>query len=145
VKHGELRSIAHNVADSFASGIGIPIGVYGTDVFGEAEESPDGFITIDFLHGNVAAGCASERLEGAVRLYRDVLEGVCRKHGVSVSAFRMMTARYSDRGRGSRVVVTIEDGKGRRSVDEYVSMPLRHMKVVDDLGRVRTLRRARRG
>jgi len=41
------------VADSFASGIGIPIGVYATDVFGEAEESPDGFITVDFLNGKV--------------------------------------------------------------------------------------------
>ena len=80
MKQGKLRSIAHNVADSFASGIGIPIGVYATDVFGEAEESPDGFITVDFLNGKVAAGSGSARLEGAVRLYRDVLESVCREH-----------------------------------------------------------------
>ena len=70
MKQGKLRSIAHNVADSFASGVGIPIGVYVTDVFGEAEKSPDHFITVDFLRGKVAAGSGSAGLEGAVRLYR---------------------------------------------------------------------------
>jgi hypothetical protein len=95
VKHGKLRSIAHNVADSFASGVGIPIGVYASDIFGEAEKSPDRFITVDFLSGKVAAGSGSARLKKAVGLYRDVVESVCIKHGASVSAFRMLTARYS--------------------------------------------------
>jgi hypothetical protein len=143
VKQGELRSIAHNVADSFASGVGIPVGVYATDIFGEAEKTPDRFITVDFLNGKVAAGSGSARPQEAVRLYRDVLESVCTKHGASVSAFRMLTARYSAGRRGRRVVVAIEDRDGHRSVDEYVGAPLRHMKTVDDLGRVRPLRKPR--
>jgi len=144
VKQGELRSIAHNLADSFASGMGFPIGVYVTDVFGEAEKSPGGFITVDFVNGKVAAGFGSAGLEKAVRLYRDVLESLCTKHGASVSTFRILTARYSGGRRGRRVVVAIEDSDGHRSEDEYMGAPLRHMKTVDDLGRVRTLRKPRR-
>ncbi len=56
VKHDELRSIAHNIADSFADGLGFPIGYYPTDVFGEAGKSPDGFVTVDFLRGAIVAG-----------------------------------------------------------------------------------------
>jgi hypothetical protein len=49
MKHAELRSIVHNVADSLASGIGLMIGVYNSDTFGEAARSPSGLITVDFL------------------------------------------------------------------------------------------------
>lgn len=33
MKFGVLRSIGHNIADSLASGIGLMIGVYTTNVF----------------------------------------------------------------------------------------------------------------
>ena len=143
MKHGELRSVAHNLADSFASGIGIPIGYYVTDVFGEAEKNPQGVIAVDFLNGTFAAGSGSAQLEEAVRLYRGVLENICTKHGASVSSFRMLTAHYFAGRTGTRVVVAIEDTDGHRSVDEFVSAPLRHIKTVDGLGRVRTLRKPR--
>ena len=42
VKHGQLRGVAHDVADSFVSGIGLPIGFYVTDVFGEAGKTSQG-------------------------------------------------------------------------------------------------------
>jgi len=51
VKHSVLTSIGHNFADSLASGIGLMIGVYAMDVFGEAACSPEGFIEVDFLTG----------------------------------------------------------------------------------------------
>jgi len=144
VKHDKLRSIAHNVADSFASGLGFPIGYYATDVFGEAERSPAGLITVDFLEGTLVAGRASEPLCKAVHLYRRVLADISAKHGASVSQFRTLTARYSAKSRGRQVIVTIEDEEGRRSIDEYVGDPLRHIKTVDNAGRIRTLRKPRR-
>jgi hypothetical protein len=144
VKHDKLRSIAHNVADSFASGIGLPLGYYATDVFGEAKRSPEGFITVDFLEGTLVTGRASGPLGKAVGLYRGVLADVSAKHGASVSQFRTLTARYSVDSHGRRVVVTIEDSEGRRSIDEYVGDPLRHIKTVDSAGRVRTSRKPRR-
>ncbi len=36
MKHDDFRSIAHNIADSFASGIGLPIGHYVTHIIREA-------------------------------------------------------------------------------------------------------------
>ena len=36
MKFDELRSIGHNIADSLASGIGLLIGYYQMDIFGEA-------------------------------------------------------------------------------------------------------------
>jgi hypothetical protein len=144
VKHDELRSIAHNVADSFASGIGLPLGYYATDVFGEATRSPDGFIAVDFLEGTVVNSRASASLAKAVGLYRGVLTDVSAKHGASLSQFRSLTVRYSVDSHGRRVVVTIEDSEGRRSIDEYVGDPLRHIKTADSAGRVRTLRKPKR-
>lgn len=144
MKHDNLRSIAHNVADSFASGIGLPLGYYATDVFGEATRSPEGFITVDFLKGTVVTGRASTPLEKAVGLYRGVLADVSAKHGASLSDFRALMAHYSGDRHDRRVVVTIEDSEGRRSIDEYVGDPLRHFKTVDSAGRVRTSRKPRR-
>lgn len=145
MKHDDLRSIAHNIADSFASGIGLPIGYYVTDVFGEADRSPEGFITIDFLKGTLAAGRASPSLAKAVGLYCGFLTDLCTKHGASVSQFKMLTASYSAGGKGGRAIVTIEDREGRRSIDEYVCIPLRHVKTVDSFGRLRTQRKPRQG
>ena len=146
MKHDELRSIAHNLADSFASGIGLPIGIFATDVFGEARRSPESLITIDFLTGTLVAGRASPSLAKAVSHYCDFLTDLCAKHRASVSQFRMLTASYSNEGHGRRVVVTVEDSEGRLSIDEYIGgSPLRHIRTVDNVGRVRTLRKPRRG
>ena len=145
MKHDELRSIAHNVADSFASGIGLPIGIYATDVFGEAKRCLESFITIDFLKGALVAGRASPSLAKAVGLYGHVLTDLCAKQGASVSQFRMLTASYSADSHGRRVVVTVEDSEGGRSIDEYTGSPLRHIRTVDSSGRVRTLRKPRWG
>lgn len=42
MKHDVLRSVAHNVAASLASGVGLLIGVHQLDVFGDARRSPRG-------------------------------------------------------------------------------------------------------
>ena len=68
MKHDQLRSIAHNIADSLASGIGLLIGVYEMDIFGEASTSKQGFITVDFLNGTTAGGTASDSLMKAIQL-----------------------------------------------------------------------------
>lgn len=141
MKHNQLRSIGHNIADSLASGIGLLIGCYNFDVFGEARNSSEGFITVDFLNGTTSGSPVSETLAKAVTLYRDALPALCEKHKVSISGFRQLTARYSRDAIGGRVQVTIEDKNGRCSVDEYVGIPLRRLKTVDNLGRIRTKRK----
>lgn len=142
MKHDELRSIAHNLADSFASGIGLLVGLYETDVFGEAGRSPSGLISIDFLTGTISGCQPSQSLAEAVARYREALPELCQKHETSVDAFRELTVRYSA-GRsaedisGRRFVVTIEDQTGRRSSTEYGGLPGQRLKILDSLGRLR--------
>jgi hypothetical protein len=137
MKFDELRSIAHNISDSLASGVGLPIGVYGTDIFGEARRSTDGFITVDFLTGTSVGGRPSPLLAEAIAQYRNALTCLCVKHRTSVAAFRKLTTRYSKHLDVPRFVVTVEDIRGRRSVDEYAGFPAARIRVLDHLGRIR--------
>lgn len=137
-KFDELRAIAHNLADSFGSGIGLLIGAYTMDVYGEARGAPDGFITADFLAGTLVGGEPSQTLAHAAARYRDALPELCDKHGAAASAFRQLTARYSADGLGRPgFVVTIVDQEGRSSVDRYVGTPGRRAKILDSLRRLR--------
>ena len=92
MKHATLRSIAHNIADSLGSGVGLMIGVYEIDIYGEAAAAPSGWIVVDFLAGQVVEGTPSEHLKKAVGMYRDALPRLCAKHGASVSDFRELIA-----------------------------------------------------
>lgn len=137
MKFDELRAIGHNIADSLASGIGLLIGYYQMDIFGEAGRSPEGFITVDFLTGTCPVGTPSQSLARAIALYKDALSDLCTRHGTSISAFRELTARYSVDAYGTRFIVTTEDQQGHRSTDDYVGVPGRRPKVIGHLGRVR--------
>ena len=142
VKIGTLRAIAHNIADSLGSGIGLLIGVYEMDVFAEAVRSPNGVMVVDFLAGKVTTGVASPHLADALAKYRKALPELCEKHGASLEDFRELSARYSLDAFSRRIAVTVEDRNSRRVEDAYVGTPARHLKVIDQLGRIRTQRRA---
>jgi len=137
MKFGTLKSIGHNIADSLASGIGMMIGVYEMDVFGEAAATPEGFIEVDFLTGLASGGKPSHELLRALDLYARALPELCRRHGADVTDFRRLTARFSGRPMLCMFVVTIEDRHGRCSTDEYRGLPGQRPKVLDHLGRVR--------
>jgi hypothetical protein len=138
MKFSELRSIGHNIADSLGSGIGLLIGVYEIDVYGEVRRSPGGAITVDFLAGKCIDAAVSPYFADAVARYRDGLTDLCAKHGVPASSFRELTARYSvDRQAGWFITVTVSDHHGHHSIDEYVGTPARRIQVLDRLGRIR--------
>jgi len=59
MKFKELEAIGHNIADSLGSGVGLPIGVYFTDVFAEASRVPDGVVVIDFPWEDREGRCLS--------------------------------------------------------------------------------------
>jgi hypothetical protein len=94
MKLGTLRSIAHNLADSLGSGIGILVGVYDVDVFAEAQRSPGGVISIDFLAARATRGKVSRTLARAITKYNRALPGLCAKHGASIEDFKTLTASY---------------------------------------------------
>ena len=140
MKFATLTSVAHNLADSLASGIGMMIGVYEMDVFGEAAAAPEGFIEVDFLTGRSSGGKVSRELARALKLYAAALPDLCRRQGVDAAEFAMLTARFSGRQLPREYTVTIEDRQGRRSTDEYRGIPGRRPKVMDHLGRIRRKR-----
>jgi hypothetical protein len=141
MKYSTLRSVAHNIADSLAVGLGFMIGVYVTDIFAEAASSPEGFIVVDFLTGNTEGAQPSASLSRAIHLYRDALPALCEREGISVSSFCKLTARFSPGALNEREVsVVVEHRDGRRFTDDYIGTPLRHRRVVDQRGRVRRRR-----
>jgi hypothetical protein len=138
VKHAVLTSIAHNIANSLASGIGLLIGVYDLDVFGEATQSKDGYIEVDFLGGNTTGAQPSKSLLDAIQRYANALPSLCERQGANVADFRRLTAKYS----GHSFVVEVTDQRGKTSRDRYVGNPGARPKALDPLGRVRRVRSA---
>ncbi|MBN9018400.1 MAG: hypothetical protein J0H11_13360 [Rhizobiales bacterium] len=140
MKFDDLRSIAHNIADSLASGIGLMIGVYHFDVFSEAAASPEGFILVDFVSGTSSGAQPSALLARVIALYGQALDPHCQRHGTRADAFRELKCRYSADHLGVRFLVTVEDQNGRRIVDEYIGRPGRRALTIDPMGRLRSKR-----
>lgn len=98
MKHDVLRSVGHNLAASLASGIGLLIGLYNVDVFGEAARTEDGCITVDFLAGTTSER-ASASLQEAVKLYRAAFPALCARHDISSAIFSVLrTTNLGDSG-----------------------------------------------
>jgi hypothetical protein len=124
MKLGELKSVGHNIADSFASGIGLLIGYYAMDVFAEAAGEPEGFVVVDFLGGSTKATTVSASFREAICLYRDALPELCAKHGIEAADFARLETRYgTDPVYGRHFTVTVESVDGRLSTDGYVGVP----------------------
>jgi hypothetical protein len=156
MKFGELKSIAHNISASLASGNGLLIGVFDTNIFLEAAHTREGYVDVDFLTGRVSGRATlplprwlrlgvqirgwitgkwpEPDLAEAVELYAKALPVLCAKHGVTREAFRTLSTRYHA---SSVFEVTIEDQHGRRSVDSYAGRPGARLLRLDALGRIR--------
>ncbi|MEO7756071.1 MAG: hypothetical protein ABIS07_05800 [Dokdonella sp.] len=136
VKIGELKSLGHNIADSLASGIGLLIGVYDMDIFGEAAASTPGFIEVDFLCAKTSGSVISPSLQRAINLYCAALPALSAKQGIDVSLIRTLTARFgTDSVCGAHFRVIVEDVAGRRSVDQYIGSPGRRFRAETAQGR----------
>ena len=143
MKHAQLTAIAHNIADSMASGLCFVIGIYQVDVFAEAKRNDPPSLTVDFIGGQVVEGAASQSLQRAVELFRERLPGFCEKHGALISDFAEFRVRFESLRLGPRFVVMITDSRGTRSETEYAGIPGRRIKILDDQGRIRPKPRMR--
>lgn len=137
MKHAELRAIVHNLADSLGSGIGLMIGHYETDVYGEALRSPAGAITVEFLEGTIIEGDPSASLTQFLSLYRDALANQCLKAGGSINDFVVAQARFWSDALSWRFCVTVAGKDGRASTTDYAGNPAQRVKILDPLGRLR--------
>jgi len=124
-KLGTLKAIGHNIADSMASGIGLLIGMYGTDIFREASANEPGYINVDFLRGTGSGSPVSPSLAKAITLYTNkALPHLCECHGVELSDFATLEARFGlDSIYGPHFTVTVEHRNGKRSVDRFAGIP----------------------
>jgi hypothetical protein len=113
------------------------IGVWSVDVFGEAVASKDGVIEVDFLHGRIVRGDASDSLRSAAARFAEVLPEFCRKSGADVADFNALSAAFERSSLGPCVSLKVADRKGHCSVTEYAGWPLKRLRELDNLGRVR--------
>lgn len=120
MKHSRLHGVAHNYADSLASGLSFvaPDHVIQTQVFAEAA-SETGFITADFLTGALNGARYKGELETAFPLFKAAFPLFCEKHKVAFSDYAAFLVRFISDKSGKRYVVTIEDRNGKRSSREY--------------------------
>ncbi|AZO10537.1 MULTISPECIES: hypothetical protein [unclassified Mesorhizobium] len=137
MKHERLCAIAHNFADSMASGLGFVVGYCQTDVFGEAAISTGGVIEIDFLRGSVVRGRPSDQLKSAAVIFGQAFPAFCKRNGAEVTDFQSFLAAFDARGGRCRAVLTVVDRNGRSSLTEYDGVPLKRLRVLDTLGRIR--------
>ncbi|MDX8531437.1 hypothetical protein RFM41_03640 [Mesorhizobium sp. VK25A] len=136
-EHERLCAIAHNFADSMASGLSFVVGFYSTDVFEEAATSPGGVIEIDFLQGTIVRGRPSDGLKSAAAIFGQAFPDFCKKNGAEVTDFRSFLAAFHVKGGRPGAVLTVVDRGGRRSLTEYDGVPLKRLRVLDALGRIR--------
>ncbi|QTG17070.1 hypothetical protein G6M86_27660 (plasmid) [Agrobacterium tumefaciens] len=137
MKHSELGAIAHNIADSLASGQGFLIGHFPTEIFAEVAQSAESHMSIDFLTGQITGAQPSDSLRKAIALYVEATPAFFEKHGASISDVRKVIARYHVTRLENRFSVIVEDACGRRSSAEYGGMPGKRLKTIDELGRIR--------
>ena len=140
MKHAVLTSVAHNIADSLASGMGFLIGVYEIDIHGEAARSAEGFIEVDFLTGNTSGAETSPDLARAAQLYAEALSDLCERQGVARNRYERLTARYSGEGLNQQIEVVVTDRAGKTSRDLYRGMPATRLVELDSQGRRRRSR-----
>lgn len=130
MKLGELKSLGHNLADSFASGIGLLVGVYEMDVFAEAAASDSGYVEVNFLDASTTGSTISERLKGAIKCYSTALPELCKKHSIDPSQIKTLIARFgTDSVYGPHFTVSVESIDGRSSTDRYIGFPGRRMRT----------------
>jgi hypothetical protein len=123
MRFGTLRSIAHNLGDSISTGLGLPIGLYGYDIFGEARNSAQGFIEIDFVNGAMRGAMPSSVLSDAMLQYSRWFHALAAKHGATVDDFTQLTLRFADAGAyGRHFVATVADRRGRSDSTVYDGM-----------------------
>lgn len=142
MKHSKLHGIAHNYAHSLAGGLSfvVPNYVLHTAVYAEAAVTPDGFVVVDFLNGQVQGAFPGGELEYVVPLFSSAFPAFCAKHGVDLSDYRMCLVRFVAGQGGNSYIITVEDRSGLRTAREYVGWQGRRSMEPDYLGRLRPKR-----
>ncbi len=137
MKHGKLRSIAHNLADSLAGYVGLITGVYDLDLYKDAARSPDGELVIDLLNNKIISGKPSPNHIEAVSRLRPEFNRLCETEKVSRSSFCNAIARFHANKVRYGFTIIVEDDNGKITETDYTGIPARRVFQLDSLGRLR--------
>ncbi|NHK29420.1 hypothetical protein FF098_016020 [Parvularcula flava] len=107
------------------------------DIYRELPRQMGHAITVDFLTGRANRAKLSPRLRKQIALYKDGFARLCKKHNALPEMYVEASARFYMDRKGYRFSVTVEDRAGRRQTDEYIGMPGRRVRILDQYGRVR--------
>ncbi|MGA0615863.1 hypothetical protein [Paracoccus sp. KR1-242] len=137
MKHGQLRSVAHNLADSLASGVSLITGFCDLHVYEDAMRSEGGVLTIDLLNGQVITGTPSPDLAAAVLRIPEEFDRLSRGKCLSRGECRSALAHFHANQVMHGFTLVVEDSSGRVTETDFQGVPARRVSELDHLGRVR--------
>ncbi|MDO5657918.1 MAG: hypothetical protein Q4G36_06310 [Paracoccus sp. (in: a-proteobacteria)] len=137
MKHDDIRSVAHSIADSLACGVSLMTGFYDLRVYEDAGRSESGILTIDLLNGIVVVGTPSSDLASAVMLIPKEFDRLSRSKGFERKDCRAALAVFHADLIMPWFTLVIEDSSGRVAETDYQGVPARRVRELDPRGRLR--------
>jgi hypothetical protein len=137
MKHGQLRSVAHSIADSLACGISLMTGFYDLRIYDDAMRSENGVLTVDLLNGRVVTGTPSTNVASAVLRIPKEFDRLCSAKGLARSDCRRALAHFHANPITQEFTLVVEDSSGRITEADFQGAPARRVMELDHLGRIR--------
>jgi len=137
MKHGDIRSVAHSIADSLACGVSLMTGFYDLRVYEDAGRSEGGILTIDLLNGIVVTGKPSSDLASVVMRIPREFDRLSRSKGFERKDCRTALAAFHADQIMPWFTLVVEDISGRVTETDYQGVPARRLSELDPLGRLR--------
>lgn len=137
MKHAKLRAVAHNLADSLASGVSLLTGAYELDLYGDAARAPGERLVLDLMNGAVIEGALSPALATALARLGPEFARLCAAAGTEPGDCRRAIARFHARAGACGFTLLIEDRAGRTTEADYEGTPAHRARDRDAQGRIR--------
>jgi len=137
MNHGQLRSVAHSIADSLASGVSLITGFYDLHIYEDAMRSEGGVLTVDLLNGRVVKGTPSTDVTSAVLHIPKEFDRLCAAKGLARSDCRRALAHFRTTPISQEFTLVVEDSSGRTTETDFQGVPARRVMELDHLGRLR--------
>ena len=137
MKHGQLRAVAHSIADSLAGGVSLMTGFYDLRIYEDAMRSEGGILTVDLLNGRVVRGTPSTDVVAALLRIPKEFDRLCSAKGFVRSDCRRALAHFHTTPITQGFTLVIEDNSGRITEADFHGVPARRVMELDHLGRLR--------
>jgi hypothetical protein len=140
MKQGQLHAIAHNLADSIASGCSLLLDVYGFSIGAQLAKSPTGRIVIDCLHPRLIEGELTNDMRELIAAIPYGLTRLCEDEHGTRDDFSELHLVFSANHLAMEVEIIV-GGNGRAATSRlFTGRPLKRKRVLDKSGRLRRTR-----